>query len=227
MPETDATAAALAEMMAQRDVPLLPELEPWVEEGGMFGPMLRHPLVYDLTLTLSLPGMTNQRYETKVAALAEALEAEDWHRVVFLHERPYRFWAFQRYVEQDILETPHGECLRELLMDIWVDSENIHEHYPEWMDLLAHLADDPFTDDPDGFAALPDLIEVWRGGDEPGLSWSTSEETAVWFAKRFRQENPGPVWHGFVAKAAVAGYLTGRGESEIVVPDPEVVDLTD
>ena len=53
------------------------------------------------------------------------------------------------------------------------------------------------------------------------MSWTLSRKTAVWFAERFRPEEP-VVGEGRCCKEDILAYFTGRGEEEIVI-DPRAV----
>ena len=61
---------------------------------------------------------------------------------------------------------------------------------------------------------------------DSALSWTTSLETAQWFARRYAQFEPtgdgGTVWRARVRADEVWDYLTDRDESEILV-DPETL----
>src|SRR6478736_4574615 len=88
-------AGTLEWLAAARDADLHPDLVPYVEEGS-WGEMLRHPLVY--MVPLMLPGNANQMFERKKRLLFEAINHQDWHTCVWLHEPPYRLQALIDYV---------------------------------------------------------------------------------------------------------------------------------
>lgn len=206
---------------------LHPDLQAWVEENGPFGhPMLRHPLVYDMVL--AVPGQTNRAYEHKRKLLAEAQAESDWHTVVFLHERPYRFKALLDYVTghyddeegapiclDDLPPLSLTGDLLALVADVWVDSENIQQNVAEWRALIGE-ARTFWLGTPQEraeFDALPDPIPAWRGGSVGDWSWTTDETVAQFFAKRSGH----PVRHALIPKADCFGYLTRRSEAELLV----------
>lgn len=216
----------LAAMAAEE---LLPVLVPWTEDGA-FGKMLRHPLVYQVPMML--PGMANRAYKAKCAALDEAIAEQNWHRVVFLHERPHRLNALIEYVigrdeEGEIVSLVDVPKYWDLAADVWVDSENIGQHEDDWRDLL----DDTLYGEPRGlwlgtteeraaFDALPDPIPAWRGGVVGDWSWTTDHKIAQFFARRSGYK----VRRRMIPKADCFGYFTRRGESELLVrltPDRE------
>lgn len=209
-------AAAAAE-------PLLPELEPYVIEDGPLGPMLKHPLVFELAL--NMPGMVNERYRHKNAAAEKAAAEDDWSTYVFLHERPYRFNALEF---ADVFGTCPPQEFWQLVADVWTDSENVWQNAEAWRDLLERAGADERRwmmdeEEADALAVMPDEITVWRGciagQNEDGFSWTIDREKAEWFAKRFAsaQRGEGRVIEGRVKRVDVIAHFTGRGESEIVV----------
>lgn len=210
----------LADMEAARAEPLLPELEEYVEDGT-WGPMLRHPLVYSVPLVL--PGWANKAYLHKKEALAEALAEEEWHTAVFLHERAYRLRALIDITGRDQYEEPtplvsvpeHWD----LAADVWVDSENIEQCIEEWRALICQPGEYPTglwlgdTNERAAFDALPDPIPAWRGGAVGDWSWTTNEDTAKFFTVRSKYEPR----FALIPKADCFGYLTRRGEYELLV----------
>lgn len=199
---------------------LCDELAEHVYDSEGFGPMLKHPLVFSVPLTL--PGLANRALEQKTASLARAIERKDWHTVVFLHERPYRLAAFIDYVtgrDEDGGALPLGqdEDERDLAATVWVDSENIPQCMDDWTALFAStslwLGD---AEEREAFDALPDPITAWRGEiDDGGWSHTTDEKIARFFATRFGAN--AEIIKVEIPKDKVFGYLTRRGESELLV----------
>jgi hypothetical protein len=214
------SAEAMADLMAMHDEPLLPELAEWLRESESFGQVLKHPLVNQIIV---IPGLANRTLLAKQEALAEAEDAEDWHAAVFLHERPYRCDALVDYVvgrgEADEVLSLAGTSqeTRDLAADVWVDSENIHQYMEEW---TAMFAGEPLwlgtEAERAAFDALPDPITAWRGDiDDGGWSHTTDEKIATFFATRFGAAHE--IVKVSIPKSQVFGYLTRRGESELLV----------
>ena len=203
-------------------VDLHPDLAAFLEEGGRFGPCLRHPLVYSIMHMPQLNGIMNKQYENKLKALAEAVAEGEWHTVLFLHERPYRVGAF--------VANEHQFTDREywkLLGQIWIDSENIRQNVRTWQKLLASDRGDRAeimnAEERADLAAMPAWITVYQGHTDKaddGWSWTTNRDTAVWFAKRFGDfEDAKPMLtSGTVRRKDVLAYFARRNESEILVP---------
>lgn len=206
-----------------REEPLHPDLEDHLVMTG-FGRMVHHPLVIEHS---PRPALVNYRYEAKRKALREAMAEGDWHQAVWLHERPYRLDAFMQ-IEDDLDDDYYWS----LLADIWIDSENIWQNLDQWRQLFESTrSGSPMTDEEEAaLAAMPDPVPVYRGGvedaNEYGLSWTTDRERAEWFAVRMTSDDEvGVVLDGLVAKKDVAAYFMGRGESEVVVFDADLVHV--
>lgn len=224
--------ALLTEMAAARDEELHPELAACLEETAI-GPMIKHPLVYSV---LPVNGWVNKHFAAKQAALAEAIEAEDWHTVVFLHERPYRCTALIDYVlgrDEDWKPIPvdvsYPQEDRDLVVDVWTDSENIHQHVDDWMRITSGWSPgDPLLfaseEEREAFAALPETLTLWRGDcDDGGWSWSLERKVGEFFAKRFSANHA--LLTGTVSKRDVFGYITRRNEAEVMVRREHVHDI--
>jgi hypothetical protein len=205
--------------MFNNDEPLHPDLVPYLDENGPFGPALWHPLVHEPFHHFT--SMTNRAYLTKQRMLQRAINESDWSTVVFLHERPYRLDALWQHA--DLL--PDSEFWS-LAGQVWIDSENIWQKDRLWRAILRQPrpAHENFMDPADweAFDALPETLTVARGCivglNEHGLSWTTDAETAKWFAHRFADHKGTPtVRMRTVQKSEVFAYLGGRGESEIIL----------
>jgi len=223
------------DLMALQAEELDPELARWVEDGPI-GPMVKHPLVYDIA-GVNIPGLPNRQLARKKAHLVRAREAGDWDTVVFLHERPWRADALFELVEEFGDRISDADYWR-LVGRVWVDSENIWENTDAWTYLLgaqrrhrlAIMGGDDTLDATNRamYDALPENVVVYRGCqqalNEEGLSWTTDKAKARWFARRFHERRDGPpiVLVGTVAKADVIACFTDRGESEVVVAEGSV-----
>lgn len=217
--------------LMMRDEKLDPELEAWIDDTGSMGPMIKHPLVYDLT-GVQFPAPANERLKYKKAALAKAIEEKRWESAVFLHERPHRAHALWKIAVEHGAEIDN-ETYWGLVGGVWVDSENIYQNEEEWEYLFEserpgreHMMDE---EEQAALAALPDTLTVYRGChrelNEDGLSWTLDRDRAAWFARRFADvTGADPIVHvGEVRKADVMAYFLGRNEAEIVLINPDVV----
>lgn len=224
--ETDLMMDQMMDLAAMHSEELHPDLVPYLTVNGLGMKMIAHPLVHDL---LPVSGLANQQYLRKKQALAEAIAAKDWHSVVFLHERPYRCealidYVLGRYENSDIVipVTQHtSQEVRDLVVDVWTDSENIHQHVEEWMQITSGwFPGQPLLlaseEERAEFDALPDLLIVWRGDcDDGGWSWSLDNKVAEFFARRFSANHA--LLNGYVDKRNVFGFITRRSEAEVMV----------
>lgn len=225
---------ALAELQKLKEEPLHPDLQPYLYTvGGRDLPMIKHPLIYDL---LPINGIVNKRYEDKVEALQKAIEAQDWATCIWIHERAYRTDALIDYVvgrdgdTNEVLPVQHmSPEVREIVCDVWRDSENIDQHIDDWNQMIAgwEPGDLPmFCDDPEGYRDLPDLVTVWRGDVDDGRwSWSVDKKVALFFARRYNANVP--LLSGIVRKDCIFGYLTGRSENEVMCHFEHVTCVTE
>jgi len=202
--------------------PLHPDLARCIRHSPI--PVLSHWLIHQPFYTPFQNKWINAAYVHKMARYAEFLAAKEWPRLMFLVERPYRFDAFRKHMDQ-MSDAEYWENLG------WVyrDSENIQES-PFIPALLRssragreHLMDE---DSAKVFADLPDEITVYKGFKadyhwSEDFSFSLSKSTAEWFAHRFNPKGP-RLLVATVSKADVIGYMDQRGESEILA-DPERV----
>lgn len=207
--------------MMAREPALHPELADRLEEGGTF-PMIRHPLVYAVPYFPGQNEWLNESLRLKRQAVEKARAAGNWSKLLVLHERPFRFQAFM-----EVRPLMSDAERIEALIWLWQDSENIWQAEEAWARQLKWAWDKQLTplleDDEDRafFDALPDKVRVFRGVGRPkpagGLSWTTDEDKARWFATRLPRPGGRPtLLAGEVDKAFILAAFTGRGESEVV-----------
>lgn len=208
-----------------------PELVEWIDPHGPLGPAMRHPLVYETLAVPQLNNMMNERLKAKKAAVREALGRRQWNSYVYLHERPWRIDAFRK-----IAWRMGDQSYWKLLGSIYVDTENLWQNYDAWVDLLraerryrSYLMS---TEERQALKRMDPVIEVYRGWSETGvgehgLSWTTSLDTAKFFARRLADpEERKFISTGTVDRWRVLAYFTGRSESEIVALPGDVKDIT-
>jgi hypothetical protein len=191
------------------------ELVPYVQDlGSMMA--LRHPLIYCMFYQAQLNAMLNASYAAKKEAVDRAFNNEDWGHYIFLHERPYRWEAFQN-IEHLIDEEKE---FWELFRSVWIDSENMWQCHDVVNDLIStrensHLIMD--EEEKEQLSKMAECITIYRGctsKNKNGFSWTTSKKTANWFATRLNDR--GHVLTGKIQKQKVIAFIDGRGESEII-----------
>jgi len=194
---------------------LIPELVDYVDEPDeKFGfVFIRHPLINELYCE-PMNAVINARYKLKTEAVEEAREKGKWSEFVWLHERPFRFGALLEvlsdgagYWEAESLT----EAEMELVAEVWIDAENPGVNREFWLPLFEAM------DCPE-LETLPDTFTIYRGtgadDDNNGISWTLSEETAEFFANRFRDD--GVVLTREINRSDALFYTNGRGEEEII-----------
>jgi hypothetical protein len=209
---------------------LHPDLVDYVMEGAL-GLMIHHPLVIDLTYRPGYAGWVNGLYKFKKERLADDLKKGEFASYVFLHERPYRFEAFEEIADK------MGEAeYWKLLGEIWIDSENIRQHLKAWKRLWrkskTYRDFVMETEEIRELNAMPDVITIYRGiqykSQKRGISWTLSKEKAEWFANRWLRKNQtAKVLSGTIKKDKVLAYFKGRNEQEIVAFPNDVRGITE
>lgn len=156
------------------------------------------------------------------------------------HPLVMAIWAYHDKPERwDALRDVHAQLPDPVFFDtfahVWSNSETNHLNLGTIDELVLlrgvnaekvvpHLpkADQRF------YAALPDMVTVWRGAttEEPftDYSWSTSKRKATWFGRRCSQGTP-TLFMGQVPKEDILFVYTGRGESEVAVVTDNVHDI--
>lgn len=207
---------------------LSPELAAYLTEDGMFGPSIRHPLVYSVMHNPAINAFVNAQLRQKQEALQRAEGERQWSTYVWLHERPWRLDAFL-----EISDRLDDEQYWNLAGSIWVDSENIHQNLDTWRDIFDNPergSQEFFMDEEDrkivklseNKGGLPFTFTLYRGfsesGGEDGFSWTLDRDRACWFARRFcHGDDMEPMLAtGIAGRKDVIGYMSGRGEREIV-----------
>jgi hypothetical protein len=203
---------------------LHPDLAPYLVEDDpneLFGTYIKHPLVFSIPHMPTLNASVNGLYKQKLKRMEESLREGAWNTVIYLHERPYRLWAFRAH-----MASMNDAQYWELLGDIWVDSENIWQNEAAWLDCFhsTRPGSQGMMDDDERalLDTMPPKLTIYRGFTHPervdGLSWTLNRERAEWFAHRLAREgNPRYLATAVVKTADVLAHFTGRGEEEIVV----------
>ena len=219
------TSAATIDAGAD-EVELHPDLVPYLAESEVLGEVLKAPLVFMVPYLPAMAHLANEMYRTKTEGIRRAEAEQNLHKIVWLHEKPYRLGAFLSICEH-LSDREYWEALG----SIWIGTENLHDDQEQWLQTLtAHRPGRAawLMDDADR-ATLADLgveLTIYRGFARPGSyrapSWSLSRSRAEWFANRAALTSPDR--QGYLAtirlpKSQVLAYTNGRGEHEIIL-DP-------
>ncbi|MGH2852690.1 MAG: hypothetical protein ACRDLF_00655 [Solirubrobacteraceae bacterium] len=231
--DTGAAQATVLHQPEELDSGLVPHLS----EVETLGLVLKAPLVFMVPYLPALAATANRAYRMKREAVAQAETDGDWQKVLWLHEKPYRMSVFLR-VRERMSDRDYWQALS----DMWLETENLHEHRDEWVAALtasrpgrAHWLMD--ESERTVLAGLDEQVTVYRGFRRTGRhlapSWTLDRTRAEWFARR--PLDP-PSGDGYLAtatvpKTSVIAYFAGRGEQEIVLnpdelPDPQITTVT-
>ena len=202
----------------------LPELRARMYPHGNGSWCIHHPLCVQPFIDPDRCALWNRQFLEVKKGVERAAADGDWDGYVFWHCRGYRFDAFKR-----IARRLGFVDYWKLLCRVWIDSENIHQHYADWVRMwnACHPEKHRVMDDEEqaALARLPKTINVWRGIGErggPGLSWTLNRNRAMWFAYRAVDNKP-RLLHGKVLRRNVHALLLGRNEDEIVAEKVKVL----
>ena len=97
-----------------------------------------------------------------------------------------------------------------LIVDTWVESKTNSSTKYIWEEVFS-LRKVPswYTDH------LPENMNVYRGGDPSGVSWTLCNEKGQWFAERYRKNQK--FWGMTISKKDVLFYTNLREEEEVVI----------
>ena len=208
------------------EVELHRDLVPYLAESEVLGEVLKAPLVFMVPYLPVMAPLANEMYRAKTEGIRRAEAERNWHKIVWLHEKPYRLRAFLS-IRDRLSDQEYWEALG----SIWIETENLHEDQEQWLQALtAHrpgrtrwLMDDA---DRATLAKLGEDVTIYRGFARPGgyraPSWSLSRSRAKFFANRAALTSPerqGPLATTRLPKSQVLAYTNGRGEHEIIL-DP-------
>jgi len=209
----------MVEMLANAGFENLhPALKGWVSKGKTLGPWLKHPFVYCmLGDNGELVHQANQIYKSKIAVRRAYLNEGDWWGYLKSLERPWRMHTLEKLWSRKRIT---HEQLEELLIDMWTDTECPQGNQEIPVRLFREAGFQ--TDDPEGWAQLPDEITLYRGVDgeleltADGPSWTLNVKTARFFAYRGTGKHR-TVYRYTATKDEALAYITGRDEAEILL----------
>ena len=168
----------------------------------------------------------------KLEVIAEAESDDDYATAIWAVERPYRVQSLCEYILKESLDP---NVYPKLILDIWMDTEFPHTSIWEWHQIFTRT-EPAFlqTALTDGELMLrkmlSDQVTIYRGAGGynhdcgPGFSWTLNKLRALWFARRFSEDEP-RLFTMTINKSALVGPLTGRGEDEMILLNPSEYDI--
>jgi len=190
-------------------------------ERGNF--MLHHPCLISIVYPSTRWHIheTNLRYFSKVVFLRKAYLEKDVDAYLMMIERPYRIPEFIAWCLDErnkLSKKKYWEVIRWL----WTDTENVYEHFNEWLALLLDFDAKEVRkmmdkEDKETFDSLPDEFTVYRGGEHEHMSWTLSKEKAEWFRDRYKGLRDCKLFEKRIKKDEVLAYINARSEEEIIL----------
>ena len=151
--------------------------------------------------------------------IEKALKMEDFSKILFLMDKPYRLEVYKQIFE----EIPNEDKYK-IFIDLYVNAEygfsNISKRFLN--EILKYKPKIDLSD-------LDDEIVIYRGEGlkstkkENALSWTTDIKVAKFFANRFNSN--GKIYKGKVKKENIIDFLRDRSESEILVQYKYIYDV--
>ena len=190
-------------------------------ERGNF--MLHHPCLISIVYPSTRWHIheTNLKYWNKVFYLRKAYLEKDVDAYLMMIERPYRIpefiaWCLDK--RNKLSKKKYWEIIRWL----WTDTENVYEHFNEWLALLLDFDTKEVRkmmdkEDKKTFDSLPNDFVVYRGGEHEHMSWTLSKEKAEWFRDRYKGLRDCKLFEKRIKKDEVLAYINARGEEEIIL----------
>lgn len=221
-------ASEWAPLSEQEALALLdPDLRLCIDSDGPTGlTFIRHPLVVEIFVSeKSTIERQNQLLAWKRDAVKKAVLDGDLAKFLWLHERAFRLATLR---DLWTTKTIDRRELRTILPGVWSDAEP-DDTDRRWLTLWKAAANKDGIVLSEGAQApnWSDLQKIYRGGGKPkeklGIAWTTDYEIAKFFALRFRD-----IGVIFTARVPLGvhpyGYITDRGESEVIV-DPKQLEI--
>jgi len=146
----------------------------------------------------------------------EKPDYEEIDQKLFLIWRGCRVDAMVELLDYGKLEHLTDTQYWELVQDYWIDAEGPFRRWDDWLRLFEERETDSSLT-----SHLPDEVTIYRGGHQSGVSWTTSLETASWFARRFAFSHGNiPVWETTIPKQKIIFFTNLREENEVLLWEP-------
>ena len=152
-------------------------------------------------------------------------QAESVFQICCMMNKPYLL-TFLKYAQPHIEQKEFAQLLGLCWMQTEGPNQDVNVSQKEFVEMFqkASAEDLMNLDEHRKLAELSDEIEIYRGVTEKNkdnilaMSWTMKQETAEWFAKRFKGK--GKVYRAKIRKEDILAVFLGRNESEIIV-DPK------
>jgi hypothetical protein len=163
-----------------------------------------------------------KRIEVNEKIHAELLADKDYHGILFLIDKPYRF---HRYIK--LFKDIPDKDKYQIFIDIYTSSEYGFNEIPQ--SFIETLIKKYKPADVHNINTDEDELIVYRGESskstpyDKSFSWTLDKNVAIKFAMRFNQE--GRVYQGFVKTKDILCYLDCKHEKEVLISPGKVYDV--
>ena len=105
---------------AENPQELAGELKDYLRDDGLFHPLVCIPKI-QMQMGPVMFGLRNQKLKTQKKCIEDYLNEDNYLGVIYVHERPYRFSAFEKYIDH-MTDKEYWENLG----SVYTDSESIY-----------------------------------------------------------------------------------------------------
>lgn len=151
------------------------------------------------------------------------------YQFYFFIKKPFRF-AFLKHTYQFLDDKELAEVLRSAWTSVEYPNNDPNFTQAEMIRLFKRAKIKNLCTESEiaSIEAMPESITIFRGiqkgASEKGMSWTTSLQTARWFANRFN--NNGKIYSTCIPKDAILAYFDS-GEKEVIVDPKALQDVKD
>lgn len=227
----------------------------YIAEGlGM--PCISHPLYHQIFFHPEIMNEhLDQAIRLKRGLIRDRAKEGDWGGIECLYERPYRpefifvleAWLFGDSDSARLPGFDYDDPVHEIAYDrwqadtaaddklfyllarsTWVDSENIHQHVDEWMNLFETSKGTQWMRgfDEEVLKLIPKEVTIFRGECNDGrVSWSLDRDIGEFFARRGINESTGEVRVAKIPKHMIHSFFGERGEEEVIILEDDLSDF--
>lgn len=166
-------------------------------------------------------------------AVSSAIEhTENPYQLYMMINKPYGL-TFLKYASPHLSKKDFSE----ILSNAWIMCEAPHDNanvsVGKLVDMFRNADPQVLMDEEEyrDYQELGDMLTVYRGvtthnaDHVKALSWTLNQQTAKWFANRFREE--GTVYEAKIAKEHIYALFNRRNESEVIVNPKYLMDIAE
>jgi hypothetical protein len=200
------------------------ELIEYIIPCELFSWRLHHPLIIEEFLSNEVNKHWATAYSVRKKHVEDLIDNGDLKSAIFFFQRPFRFEAYLQHVH-GVSDLP---VQAEILLDVWVDSEDPYVNRECWDECFRQLREQPALCDSIGGLEFP--LEIYRGfsvssdcDDLTDVAMSLSWTTCRAVAEKFASMNRTGTDARYVASTTIQNseliyaYTDCRSEKEVIV----------